>query len=162
MKPPTTGRRKYRSRWRHLLIALAYLSLLWWATRHFPESPVRAGDQGEGSDSSKTVATPAPGQTRGSGRTARGTLVTRAAKGKVPNPAAHADWGFLIVENLTGNPQPGDLAYLARLGPGQGLMKVEAVDGDKVILSLDTLDRALIRDQDRIETMPPPTIRSAE
>ncbi len=38
-------------------------------------------------------------------------------------------------------------------------MKVEAIEGDQAILSLDTLDRTLIRDQDRIETMPPEKLR---
>jgi hypothetical protein len=62
---------------------------------------------------------------------------------------------MLMVENLIGKPQYGDIAYLARLGPDRGLMKVEAVEGDKAVLSMDTLDRNLIREGDRVETMPP-------
>lgn len=68
----------------------------------------------------------------------------------------HRAWGFLVVENLVGSPQPGDVAYLARLGPDQGLMKVEAVEGNRAILSIESLDQALIRKDDRVETMPPP------
>lgn len=56
---------------------------------------------------------------------------------------------------ISGKPQFGDIAYLARLGPDRGLMNVEAVEGDKAILSLDTLDWNLIREGDRVETMPP-------
>ncbi|MES2661163.1 MAG: hypothetical protein V4689_21255 [Verrucomicrobiota bacterium] len=90
-------------------------------------------------------------------RRARGILVPRAAIGKVPAPAAHRSWGLITVEDIVGSPQPGDVAYLARLGPDHGVMKVESVEGNQAILTIDTLDGALIREGDRIETMPPLT-----
>jgi len=88
-------------------------------------------------------------------RRARGVLASRAAKANVPSPASHSSWGFLIAEDIVGIPRRGDVAYLARLGPDHGLMKVESVEGDRAVLTMGTLDRALIREGDRIETMPP-------
>lgn len=88
-------------------------------------------------------------------RRARGVLVTRAATGQLPAPAAYNSWGFVVAEDIIGAPQPGDLAYLARLGPDHGLMKVEAVEANRIVLTMDTLDQSQIFEGDRIETMPP-------
>jgi hypothetical protein len=143
------------------LIALVVLllGLLAVVTLRIYSEDSTTGDQRLTARSPGSEAGSKPSSTHANNRTTRGTLVPRAAKGTVPNAGAYSDWEFLVVENLTGRPLPGDIAYLARLGPEQGLMKVEAIEGDQAILSLDTLDRTLIRDQDRIETMPPEKLR---
>ena len=139
----------------YIVLAVLFLGLLAVVT-------CRTGGDGSSTDNRGLSSNPAEpdavfkaNSASGKERRARGTLVSRAAKGSIPNVENHLPWGMLMVENLIGKPQYGDIAYLARLGPDRGLMKVEAVEGDKAVLSMDTLDRNLIREGDRVETMPP-------
>ena len=79
----------------------------------------------------------------------------RAARGEVAPGGVNGQWGLVTLENLRGRPESGDEAYVARLGPEGGLMKVESIEGGAAILSVETLDMKELLEEDRIETMPP-------
>ena len=135
-------------------VALLLIALVATGLKIYNEDSVPTGDSDFGlfTDSASTLEVDSPPPTN---RKARGVLVSRAAKGRVPAPTDLSAWGLLIAEGIVGAPRPGDVAYLARLGPDHGLMKVESVEGNRAILAIDTLDRGLIREGDRVETMPP-------
>jgi hypothetical protein len=156
MSKGTTDDAKRSRRGAYLAVALLLIALVATGLKIYDEDAVPIGDSDFGqlpdSASTREVGFSLPDNRRG-----RGVLVPRAAKGEIPAPAAYSSWDFMIVEDIVGSPRPGDVAYLARLGPDHGLMKVESVEANRAILTIDTLDRALIREGDRIETMPPPT-----
>lgn len=79
----------------------------------------------------------------------------RAALGRVAEGGVNPAWGLVVVDDLQGRPENGDQAYVARLGPEGGLMKVASVQANQVVLELGTLDPKDLQDGDRIETMPP-------
>jgi hypothetical protein len=156
MTKGTTNDTKQSRRGAYIAIALLLIALVATSLIIYDEDAVSTGDSDFGhsphSASARKVDFPLPDNRRG-----RGVLVPRAAKGELSAPAAYSAWDFMIAEDIVGSPQPGDVAYLARLGPDHGLMNVESVEGNQAILTIDTLDRALIREGDRIETMPPRT-----
>ena len=85
----------------------------------------------------------------------KGVWSGRIAAGQVSEGGINSSWGFVIVENLNGNPEPGDEAYIARLGPAGGLLRVEVVENGRAVMDFHTLDPSQLKDGDRIETMPP-------
>jgi len=139
----------------YIVLAVLFLGLLAVVTRRAGGDASSTDNRGLSSNPAEPDAVFKANSASGKERRARGTLVSGSAKGSIPDVEYYRDWGFLMVENLIGKPQSGDIAYLARLGPDRGLMKVLAVEGDKAVLCLDTLERNLIRDGDRVETMPP-------
>jgi hypothetical protein len=156
MSKETTDDAKRSRRGAYIAVALLLIALVATGLKIYDEDavPISDFDLGPSPDSAseRKVDFSLTDNRRG-----RGILVPRAAKGEVPAPAAYSSWGLLIAEEIVGSPQPADVAYLARLGPDHGLMKVESVEGNQAILTIDTLDRALIREGDRVETMPPLT-----
>lgn len=80
---------------------------------------------------------------------------SRTAIGRVAEDGINSDWSFVVVNNLEGNAERGDEAYIARLGPHAGVMTVESVDGNVAILNLSSELASEIRQGDRIETVPP-------
>lgn len=156
MGKETTDDAKRSRHGAYIAVALLLIALVATGIKIYDHDAVLIGDSdlGQSPDSASAGKVDFSHQEN---RRARGILVPRAAKGEVPAQAAYSSWGLVVAEDIVGSPQPGDVAYLARLGPDHGLMKVESVEGNQAILTIDTLDRALIRDGDRVETMPPLT-----
>lgn len=156
MNKEDTNQAKRSRRGACVAVALLLIALVATGLKIYNQDSRPTGDSDFGlftdSASTRKVDSSPPTNRKG-----RGVLVSRAAKGKVPAPKDYGAWGLLIAEDIVGSPQPGDVAYLARLGPDHGLMKVESVEGSRAILAIDTLDRGLIREGDRVETMPPLT-----
>ena len=110
---------------------------------------------GVGSPEQGTVPADALADKRSDHDRNRGPWTGRVAAGDVPERGVDRSWGFVVVDGIRGHPEPGDEAYLARLGPQGGLLRVESVEDDRAVMSFHTVDPGEIRDGDRIETMPP-------
>ena len=50
------------------------------------------------------------------------------------------DWGIIILQGTTKNVVRGDTAYVKKLGSSSGLMTVEAVEGDKILVDASNID----------------------
>ena len=142
-KEPTDDAKRSR-RGAYIAVALLLIAFVATGLKIYDEDAVPMGDSDLGhspdSASARKVEFSLPDNRRG-----RGILIPRAAKGEVPAPTAYDSWELVVAQDIVGAPQPGDVAYLARLGPVHGLMKVESAEGNQAILTIDTLDRTLIR-----------------
>ena len=83
--------------------------------------------------------------------------IRRTAKATIAENGINSTFGYIILEGLEGNPQRGDEAYIAQLGPDAGLLTVEDVDKDEghVLLEFDSIQLSDLKEGDVVELMPP-------
>jgi hypothetical protein len=146
--------------------ALLFLTLLvlvfLWINRGYPAggngqegnlSNAQGQDQ-RGSDSSNDAKQRSRDSSKLPDRRKKRPKARKNSRSRVAPGGIDSAWGFVVVEDVVGNPKPGDEAYIAELGPDAGLMKIESVSGNRAVLSLGTLPSGTIQEYHSVTTRP--------